>query len=348
MSAYIESVDDSFEYANDWLELIDSASSPCSSNLSNDAQEATLVGLVPWNKQRSAARFFLGFAYTDTSTARLVREVPEQHPTFPWLYADSISFTPYLIRSNADNVDGEPKVTSVFYPNLKTGYYEYAVATVRYRSFRCRFLDDSYIATAQDEWQRYTYFETESKFEALQVTGGLSQLTFAEGTGASGQPLAGTTKFGAPMAMLLSKTGFTLYWLQVPFDYVSESTSYFYPTKILNCVGTVNSSTFLGNFDAGTVLMNPPRFVEKRFPVADDNPVEPLRSVDIAIPFEFFDPPRGGGAPTVRGHNLMPFAGDGEKVGDGKFYLATRDGTAGGTQLLRSTDHRTIFEYVHA
>lgn len=33
----------------DWLEIIDSGSSPGSTHLTNDGQEATLVGLIPWN-----------------------------------------------------------------------------------------------------------------------------------------------------------------------------------------------------------------------------------------------------------------------------------------------------------
>lgn len=361
MGVYTETVADTFSYATDWKEATDDTA-PSNSNLSNDSQEATLVGYVPWNKQRSAARHFLGFTYADSASPyRLHREAPAKHPIFPWLYCESVSFTPFIPLSNEDHDTGSPVIQSIFDDELKVAYYDQAICTVRYRNFRCRFLTDEDVIAAQDEWKRWAYLDLEPKIEALQVTGGLSQLTFAEGGGANQPkpgPAATGSVFGAPMATLLAKTGFSLVWLNVPFDYLSDNSLIFRPAKILARVGTVNSEPLLnGMFDAGTMLLQPPRFVEKRYPVAAETAEEPLRSVDVLLNWEFFDPERGAtgtsGATTIdpnetRGHNLMPWSGDGTLKGDGKFYLATRGGATTDTKIIPATDHRKVFEHVFA
>jgi hypothetical protein len=344
---YTELVEDTFVYETDWLEAVD-VTAPSSVNLSHDAQEATAVGYVPWNTQRSCARHFLGFSYADSSAPyRLHREPPAAHPVYPWLYAETVSFTPFIPKSAGDDHPlGSPQVRSVFDEDLKVAYYETAVCTVRYRNFRCRFFDDADITTAADEWMRWAYLDLDPKVEALQVTGGLSQLTFAEGGGAN-QPTPGVTKFGAPLAALLSKTGFSMVWLDVPWEYLSTNDYVFHPAKILSRVGTVNSTPLLsGLFPAGTMLLQPPQFAEKRYPVASEDQTQLLRSITVRLNWEYFQPEKGVPASDHEGHNLMPWSGDGTTVGDGKFYNATREGTDGGRQLLRSTDHNTVFEHV--
>lgn len=355
---YEELPENTFDYETDWKEAIGDTA-PSSVTLSQDAQEATVVGYVPWNKQRSAARHFLGFAYADDAAPwRLHRELPAAHPGYPWLYAETISFTPYVPKSNEDHDTLSPVVQGEFDDALKEAYYTHVVATVRYRNFRCLFIDDDSITDASGEWRRWAYLDLDPKIEALQVTGGLSQLTFAEGGGAN-QPGAGTTPFGAPLAALLSKTGFSLVWMDVPFDYLSSNPFVFFPTKILACAGTVNSeSLFDGLFPAGTMLLQSPQFTEKRFPVPSSSVgALPLRSVTVRLNWEFFDPERGAtaenGSTTIdpsetRGHNLMPWSGNGTTVGDGKFYLATRGGGVAGARLVNETDHNTVFEHVNS
>lgn len=350
---YVEEPANQFHYTTDWQEIIDSASQPSNSHISNDVQEATLVGYVPWNKQRDCARYFLGFAFTETVPPyRLFRENPLPHPVFPWLYAADVSFSPYLIKNNPDY--NQPNVPSVFpfHPPQYTTYCEKVIATVRYRNYRQFFLEDDEITTPSDEWMRNVVIDIEPSVEALQCTGGLSQLTFAEpAVPAANQPQGGVNKFPAPLAALLSKVGFTLNWYNVPYDYLSSNTDYFFPTKILACVGTVNSTTFLGDLPAGTVLMKSPRFIQKPFPVAADNFLFPLMAVDVQLSFEYFNPKKGPGTGGALGHNLMPWSGDGTLAkpgGDGLFYLCTRDGTLGGTRLIAETDHTSIFTNVRA
>jgi len=125
---YTEVAADEFDYADDWQEVITTDSSPASSHLSTDAQEATLVGYVPWNKQRSATRWFVGLTYNDDAAPfRMHRENPQPHPIYPWLYAYDCSFTPFIPKSNPSALNRAPKIESVFDPELETAYHRHAV-----------------------------------------------------------------------------------------------------------------------------------------------------------------------------------------------------------------------------
>lgn len=354
MPAFNEAASDTFSYSADWQELIESGASPSSTHLSTDAQEATLVGMIPWNKQRSCARHFLGFSEATSSPYRLFRENPKAHPSKPWLYAYDVSFVPFVPKSNPSATNRAPKKNGVFDSNLEIAFHEHAIATVRYRNFRFRFLSDGAISTTQQEWKRNTYFDSEASIEALQVTGGLSQLVFAESSG--GQPPA-NTRFGAPLAALLAKETLLLHWINVPWEYLSKHEYVFRPSKILSYVGTVNSETMFDDgangYAPGTLLMQPPRWAIKSTPVASADTNKPLRYVDLELRWDYFDPTKGVAGSVYRGHNLMPWGGDGTATnpGDGKFYFATRAGTTTGTLttencLIKYADHRKIFEHV--
>ncbi|MCE9567786.1 MAG: hypothetical protein K8U57_37785 [Planctomycetes bacterium] len=342
MAAYVEAIADQFDFSStdDWKEIIDSGAQPASSHLSLDAQEATLVGYVPWNKQRSAARYFLGFAYADTvSPYRLHRETPFAHPEFPWLFAYDVSFTPFIAKSNpAADAGGKPKIRSKFEPAFYSTYSEFVICTVRFRSFRMEFLADNEIDTNEDEYRRNTYFDVDPRVEALSADG-VGQLKFAEGAAPPAGPNG--TPFPAPIATLLAKTGFVLNWLNVPWEYLTEEEFVFKPTKILDCVGKVNSDTFMGTFTHSTCLMNPPRFTFKPFPVPDAaDPRRPRWAVDVQIPFDYFAPPKDASyvGSSYQGHQLMPFRGD------GKFYGAVRDN--GTSELLEYNTFNQIFQHV--
>lgn len=336
--AYEEPVDCQFSLATDWLETIGDTG-PGSVHLSNDAQEATLVGIIDWKKQRDAALWFLGYSYCDdVAPYRLHRENPQAHPVFPWLYANDISFQPLSPKANTDLDPVHPKVESPFYSGEYVAYYEKAIATVRFRSFRCRFLDDTVIASNADEWKRNVFVDLEPRIQALSADG-ISQMHYDE-TGAGGPSLGPpATSFGAPIAVLQSMTGFVINWLNVPWEYLSTSQNYFYPTKIMNCVGKLNDSLFLGDFNTGTCLMQPPRFSVKSAPVAAADPAYPLRYVDLQIPFDYFEPENGAAGSPYFGHTLLPWRGN------LKYYHAVRED--GVSEVLPSTDFNVIFESVN-
>lgn len=339
----------------DWLEIIDSGSSPGSTHLTNDGQEATLVGLIPWNKQRSAARWFLGFAYAD-SNAILHRENPEAHPLFPWLFAREISFVPFNPAVNQANLGAPLQFVSPWFGNqlvaLNIASYRLAICTVKFGSFRYSFLDDAAITDPRMEWMRNVYLDLEPKVEALSCDT-IGQLTFAEGVSSGpGGPTAGVTNFPAPLAQLLGKTTFTLNWVNVPFEYLSSETDYFYPENIIDCLGKLNSDNFpfasSDPFLPGTLLFEGVKFAQKVFPVASADPASPLMSVDVAMSLQYFSPPKGNLLSSYYGHNLMPWRGGQLSSGSydpagGYYFYCTRGGQPDAPPLLPSTPFNNIF-----
>lgn len=356
MPAYEESPEDLFDPTTDWQELIGDES-PASVHMSNDVQEAVIVGRCPANKARSCERYFLGFATADTAEPyRLRRENPQWHPSRPQLRAYDVSVQEFVPLSNADNPNGEPYYYTPFtFDGEKHALYQWARVTVRYRNFQFRFRADSEIPTAEEEWRRHCFVTTEPRVEALTVSGGQSQLTFAESS-TTGPPISpNKTPFGAPIATLLSKKGIVVNWYDVPWEYLSEDPDIFTPTKLDAIAGKVNSDTFMDRYEPGTLLAEPYKYTISTWAVVPEDANDPLRKVTLQIPFTFFDPERGGtepaGAPFTRGHNLMPWGGNGAGTypgGDGKFYLATRDGTTSGRKLLDESNFSNIFTHVSA
>lgn len=346
MGAYVEAAGDEFNYANHWKEVI-ADNGPASTGLSADTQEATLTGYIPWNTQRSAARYFLGHAYSETTAPYFLhRENPHRHPIWPQLYAVSIAFSPVIVRANTDNANNSPYDESPFAVNQFSARYVHALATVTYRSFRHVFLeDDDMGGDNQNEWQRNAYFDVQPKVEALSCDGA-GQLTFAE-IGAGGNPPAGT-KFPAAVAQLMAKTTFALVWSNVPWEHLSAFTTIFYPRKIMDCVGRVNNAAMFGAiFPAGTILMQAPQFNLKSSYIASDGLPFPVRMVDVTLNFEFFNPDKGVPGSSYRGHRLMPWRGaTGDPLG-GKWFLATRGGANTDPTMLQETDLMTCFENVN-
>lgn len=346
INAYIESAEDQFDFtsASDWKEAVESGAFPSSAHLSNDAQEATVVGYVPWNKQRSATRFFLGFAYADHAAKLLRRENPHPHPVFPWLYAYDVSFTPFIPKEN--DAEGKPKIESPFKTDHFSAYAHHAICTVRYRSFRMEFIEDEQIGVPQNEWKRNTYIDPEPTIATLSADG-VSTLIFVEGDAPITPPVAGDgggplgVKVPAPFGILQPKVSFGMWWLGVPWEYLSTDPDIFYPRKILECVGCVNDDLFLEEFAESTMLLNPPKFTFKPYPVANrENRHKPLWSVDIYLPFEYFEPQKKDvwASTAYQGHQIMPWRGD------GNYYGCVRDD--GTSQLLKTATFSQIFEHI--
>lgn len=349
-SPYVEDPEDEFSYSTDFFQKVGDED-PSSYVISNDVQELTLVGYVRANKLRSACRYFVGFSQADeTSPWRMRRETPVYHPEFPQMRAYEVTARKAVLESNDENLNGEPyKIELV--SGERIAKYKWMELSVRYRNFMFRFREDSEIATAEEEYKRFTFVETEPRVEALTVTGGMSQLKFAE-TGPTGPPISPEkTPFGAPVAALLAKKGITVNWYAVPWEYLSEDEDVFSPDKIDAIQGHVNSDTFMGRYPAGTMLAEGYTWRPSTWCVVPEDPEDPLRKVDISMRFTFFDPPRGATSPAARGHNLMPWGGTGtgsQPGGDTLFYLATRDGDVSGERLIPGIPFSPVFTHVQS
>jgi hypothetical protein len=346
---YTENPDDLFVYETDFKNFLGDHA-PDELHMSGDVQEATLEGYVLSNKVRDCVRKLLGFSYAETASPWIQRrENPQWHPEWPHLRAYDVAVRELVPESNDEYEPPGPFKPSPFDGDVYTTKYKWSHVVVRYRNFVHRFRDDDAIPTAQEEWRRNCWVQTEPRVEALTVTGGQSMLRFAE-TGPGG-PTAGAagTPFPAPIAMLLSKKGIVVHWFDVPWEYLSEDEDIFTPTKLDAVVGKVNSDFFMERYEAGTLLAEPYRYTISTWPVAPQDALDALRKVTIAMPFVFFDPERGATSPVTRGHNLMPWCGtgtDATKGGNGKFFLATRDGLTTGDRLVGSAAFGPIFTHV--
>jgi hypothetical protein len=342
MGVYQEFAGDTFQYHLHWKELVADTGAQLL-HLTNEGQEATLQGWIPWNMQRSAARHFLGFAYEDTVAPWLLhRENPARHPICPWMRAHSFSTSSAVVQANFDNINNIPRFESLFDPALFSTYYKWVLATVKFRNFRCKFFTDAQVGA--DEWKRSTHFDFAPKIEALSADG-LSQLKFAETSAAAGGipagPAAGVTPFPAPLAEVLAKADFFVTWSNVPWYFVSDSDFYFHPTKMLAQLGKINTALFLDKFAAGTALFTSIEGTEFDFPVPSDDLDVPLKGFHIRLGFNFYNPRQGAAAPVTSGHNTFVWRAN------GRSYFASRSGVANlDLGLYQRGDFATLFEHV--
>ncbi len=230
--------------------------------------------------------------------------------------------------------------------DLRTARYSLAYATIKFRNFRCNFLPDTDIYTggkddSENEWKRNVYFETQAGIKVLAAEGG-QFLQFVEGEEGEHPPIVhdsdGTKKatIAAPWSLLQGETKITMFWLNVPHDYLSNDTDILYPLAFQNCLGKVNSEAFLG-CRAGTLYMDPPEFtpVPYVYPISGD--YGQLKSWDVKVTFNLYDPQLGAAAPITHGHNTLPWRLDNYN------YLATRDGTVTGPRLMLEANFWNIF-----
>lgn len=349
---YEEFAEDVFDYGPDWRGHADGQEAGGGGAFSASSQEATLTGYVDGNKLRSALRYFLGFASVDESddgsggtTYLLRREPPARHPLFPQLYCHAVGFVG-LGLDTADRPNEPVYLESVFNDYLGTPIkytpFEQYLLTVKFKSFgRTLFLPDEemegYDPPHAYEWLRWTEITIGPQVQALTADGS-SNLVFREGGGGTA-PTANTTAFPAPIAELLAKCAFTVKWMQVPHEWVSDNQYYLFPSKVISCLGRVNDADFIGH-PKGTILCTGAAFEPVLYPVAPADPSDPATGWDITFIFEQYDPEKGVGASEYRGHRVFPW-----RV-DGKHYYATRSDNT--RELLPLVDMYTLFENINA
>jgi hypothetical protein len=363
-SEYVELAEDEFDYSQDWQEIVEGQNQPGGGvAFTSNAQEGALMGFIPWNKTRSAVRYFLGYSYCDDAAPyKLHREPPAPHPWMPSLKCHGSAPVGYMLRANFENVDEygrdvdeiifnqyAPYVRTGFMDylgnELKTGQYRFSILQNRYRSFGLtRFLPDEDIDTFEDEWKRYVTLEFAGGIEALQADNG-ALLQWAETGTTPPQPIVGEA-YPTPLAQLQGKSTFTMTWAQVPHDYISTDPTMLYPEKILQRLGKWNSDAFLG-FRIGQLLFLALEAEPMLFPVLPSDPVNgiPLCGYNLKFHFSYFDPTKGKANPTppgtaspYYGHRLFPFREN------GKYYFCTRKNSS--DELLPGQTFWPMFAHV--
>ncbi len=306
--------------------------------LSQGNGEAVLVYLIDWHKARSFARWALGFAYPDEAAPyKLHREHPAYHPRFPQLSAATVHFSSVAPKSNPTgtpaNTPNYPAVLTSLNSIPKTGYYQKCYATVRFVGGRTwQFHDDDYLDNAGlDESARYTFVNPTPVVDLLTVDGGASQLKWSEGGGADNPTV--NEAIANTVAERVSKVRLLLKWMWVPEEYLSTDTKIFFPQKVFDCAGRVNSVPFLGR-PAGTVLCDAPQMERFEFPVTTFDGYS-FYGWNLTVPLVYFNPPLG--VPDTnpldntkaRGHRTLPWRENGlwwgAKRKNGSWYLAETD-----------------------
>lgn len=338
---YIETPEDEFT-ADDWKELLDNVQPGGGDVFGLGRGEAVLVGYIPARKRRSARTFFLGFAEADNTNYTLKRTLPVRHPEYADMWCTAVIFQQFAPTGNTDNENNAPNRPALATEGelSKQGNYQHCYVTLRFSNLPYRVVSDEDL-TDDYSGKEYNRFvtrpaNTQASVQVLQAETS-SYLKFAEGSGAGSptQPTAGTTEFPGVLGVFQTKTSYSLIWHMVPEEYIFDG---LIATKFNNCIGRVSSEDFLG-FPAGTLLMEPPRFDKRQFPVVTQNGADPLFLYDVQINFQHFDPSKGVDS-VYRGHNLMPWRND------GKYYLATRTGATSGEGWLPTADFAQIFDHV--
>ncbi|MBN9522480.1 hypothetical protein J0H58_28825 [bacterium] len=359
--------EDEFNYFLDWKEMVDATQPGGGDHVTAKEQEAVLVGLVPFNKVLGAEKWFLGHSWCDADTPyALHRQPPCRHPRRPTLYAFSFSSVGFVPKTHppdltddtdpetgdqvvADPTGGTWKKSEYTGPDAAALYYseyQYALCTVRFRSFgRMRFLPDAYIAAYPTpryayEWLRNTTVEAGPAVQALQAEGS-SNLTFLEGAPPGAPPYG--QAFPAPLAELTAKTSLSVRWEGVPHEYVSDNPYYLYPAKIIGLLGHINDADFIGN-PKGTVLFLSAAFEPALQPLVPADPDEPLTAWDVTFTFEHYDPPKGvadspPGTSPYRGHRVFPWRKTGLH-----YFAAREDGVS---ELLPLGPLYKIFQHIN-
>jgi hypothetical protein len=341
---YEEDPDDLFVFADDWKILPDGTNEPGGGlSFTEAAQDATLVGYVPFNKIRSAARYFLGFSYADTGSPWLLyREPPAVHPQMPNLRCYGGTFGGYALKANFDNSDDPLYPNAPFKLSPFVGAdggdmwyttYQLALVTLKFKSFgRMRFTLDDDVFDYSQEIERYTRTFSDSAVQTLSVDG-RSMLKFAEGPLLNPRALP----FPAPVAQLLAKVSLRVLWAQVPHDYVSADANFLLASKLIERLGTVNNAAYMGN-PKGTLLFTSFQAEEMLFPVLAFLPTTGfLTGWNITLCFEQFDPPKGVPDSEYRGHRIFPYS-----IGQ-KWFFANRSDD---TELFPLTDYNKLTQHV--
>jgi hypothetical protein len=330
----------------DWLEVIDTTSPAQGFASSSGNQSVEVTGLIPFNKLRSAHRWFMGFAYVDQNTGFLIREMPVQHPIHPQLRCSDFTWKPYIPSPQIIIIAGQggnPPTQKLSLVNISYfadtsgsgkelffGNYKYAIVTAKFSGFRYQFLGDTQVRGSSvtnpstggripipngwggNESNRYMYFDLAPRLETLSADNN-SFLGFDETNPVTNLPVIGT-KFPVPNAILMAKSDYILKWFNVPLNYISGTTTgasipELYPSNFLNCIGAVNKYPFLG-FDPETLLFKAPSFEIKPWwvPAIDGTT---MFFCDVTVPLDYFDPENGNPDSTHSGWNLMPYRVDG-------------------------------------
>lgn len=196
-----------------------------------DNVEANRTVMVKWSDRLKLVQDLIG--YTRAKDGRLEREVPEQHPEFPWLYAQACDLRE-IKGISLQNADGSYRVGQRDGNGTIGTEDGYAVYDVVYRPFAFDVKKDTEVTSEID---RYVVREYRFGTDSLTLPGQILQWAVAP-----------KDKIPEPTARVFATCTVLYHWYQVPTLNLK-----YYLAKL----GTVNDATFDAayiNGAAGTLL----------------------------------------------------------------------------------------------
>lgn len=325
----------------EWKEVIGDQQ-PGGESISMEASQATIAVDIPWDRAMAFVRFALGWSFVSEpprtgGDAALHRINPARHPRFPYLSVANVSFqgvSPHGTPGVGTKVEGVYGSAI----SLPQAAYNRCIATVTFQDQRWTFIEDGNSYSPSAESQRNVFFDPVPSVEIISAEG-LNNLKFSYTTAGPAGPNG--TAVPAPFGTLMAKVTYTMNWMWVPHEYIStQPYPILRPTRILNCVGRVNTQDFF-SFIPGTVLMQAPIFEPMRFPVVSNAANRGLGFFgwNVRIPFQYFEPEEGTqtGLPPgaqFHGHQLLPW-----RI-NLKWYPAIRES---GDKVFPEADFTQIF-----
>ena len=357
----------------DWVELgpLDGGEAPAAGTvLARDDAAVKKHGLIPAAKEYDAHRKFVGVAWADTASPwRLRRINPLPHPKNWQLRCATADLVPFVPRPVNQTV---PPADPVYHPYTVAPYlastpdgpdglkaarlpgeltYHRMKATLTFRPVPYPVLEDKELEYTVDGvpyvlpeiYRNTTVFEEVSPSLDVLLTDPVEPWLAWADSAASGPPTAGESVPGQ-IPEYVQRAALKALWVHVPQEFIIPAGG-FLPTKIMNAVGKVNSSTWYG-FPEGTLRLEAPvfrRYVQAAVRVLPTSYTVPF-VYDVLFPFSWVDVAPaailGGGTPGGRGWNLFPFSST------GKWYAVKRK--TSGTPYFPGYDFNKLFEHVGA
>jgi len=332
--------------AGDWVELADMNMPGSGGTYSRDDASESIVGHVPYAKRYDARRKILGYAYADSGTPYYLRRVnPFFHPDELQLRADSVDIRGYNLQGY-DPGGGAAMTSSDAAFNAALGgfqtrpHYARAELSIRFRPHPFPYLTDAdmltyaaangYATRLPEYYRNCSIFDTMDPVLQVISAGSEPYMRWIDtplpGSGgpapfvpdAHGVLVENTTNLDkGEVPILISQAQLAIVWHDVPLDYIANP---YLPSKIMNCVGKVNSNGFattpvtdapwLGFFPRGTLKMEAPRIKKTvQSQIRTNSPFFLPFLCDVIFPLSYTNPLMAGlvGAvkPTFQGWNAF-------------------------------------------
>lgn len=241
------------------------------------------------------------------SSSVLQRVLPWRHPYWNQLWCTRISSVKgvQFIGKGVRVVPAQLRIG-----NARSGYvsqYTLVILQLQFTRPLYPILSDNDVSSTM-EYVRYTDRLWTPSVQMITREGGTYLYSGGPYTGG---PAAGAQFVGA-VGTRLSKVKLKRTWYQVPQAGIMDSNGY--PALLVQFLGRVNSTTFqgipagVGLCEAIEMIPRPLQLPPELMAISDE---DVQIQYDITFHIEHFDPQLGVGVTSTRGHNTMPWTGNG-------------------------------------